>query len=90
MIAFLALLFAYAGFAVLSLGVRRHYVQVFGRPPAPVTRRALRVAGGAALAAALALCTAHWPGSTALVAWAGLLTVGALMHVLLLALASSR
>ena len=76
---------ALAGFAALSLGMRRPFRRVFGNgEPALRKRWALRSAGTALLAAAGAACVAVWGWSVGIVALAGVLGLGAFANVLLL------
>lgn len=76
---------ALAGFAALSLGMRRHFRSVFGNgEPAPRKRWALRSAGAALLAVAGAACVAVWGWSVGIAALAGVLASGAFANVLLL------
>lgn len=76
---------ALAGFAALSLGMRRHFRRVFGNgEPAPRKLWALRSAGAALLAVTGAACVAVWGWSVGITALAGVLASGAFANVLLL------
>jgi Protein of unknown function (DUF3325) len=86
MIELLALALSYAGFVALALSMDRHHRQVWGRVPSGRMRLALRLAGAAGLASALAACVAHAGGSVGPVLWFGLLSAAGLVVVLLLAL----
>lgn len=72
------------GFAWTALSMRKHYLQVFGSEPTGRAPLAWRAAGWALLGAALVLCLAHEGISVGIVAWTGLLSVGALLVTLLL------
>ena len=76
---------AFAGFAALSLTMRRHFRTVYGNAvPTLRQRRALRLAGWTLLAGASAACVAVWGGSVGMVALAGVLSFGAFACVLLM------
>ena len=76
---------AFAGFAALSLAMRRHFRTVYGNAvPSARQRRALRLAGWTLLAGACAACVAVWGGPVGMVALAGVLSCGAFACVLLL------
>ena len=80
-----ALSMAFAGFAALSLAMRRHFRAVYGNvDPTPRQRRALCLAGSTLLAAACAACVAVWGWPVGIVALAGVLSCGAFASVLLL------
>ena len=76
---------AFAGFAALSLTMRRYFRTIYGNAvPAPRQRRALRLAGWTLLAGACAACVAVWGGSVGMVAFAGVLSFGAFACVVLM------
>lgn len=81
---------ALAGFAALSLAMDRHWAQWHGRgaTPAARIRRGLRHAGTVGLAASLAACLALRGPAQGWVAWAGILTLAALVLVLTLTFAA--
>ncbi|MYM80938.1 DUF3325 family protein [Duganella sp. FT50W] len=79
-----ALGLCFAGMAALSLAIDRHHRQAYG-DDAPVRKRhLLRTAGTAMLALAIAPCVALWSAGAGFVAWAGMLTVGALLAAVML------
>lgn len=80
----LAFAFVFAGFAALSLSMERHHRQVWARLPKGRAALGYRLAGFGLIAAALAPSMAAWGGSVGVVAWLGLLTIGALGVALLL------
>jgi len=82
--ALLGLILAIAGFAGLALAMSRHHRDVFGTPPTDRRRRRLRIAGWGLLALSLWPCLTAWGLVIGLVAWAGVLTLGALAVVLAL------
>ena len=76
---------AFAGFAALSLAMRRHFRTVYGNAvPTLRQRRALRLAGWTLLAGACAACVAVWGGSVGVVALGAVLSFGAFACVLLM------
>jgi hypothetical protein len=77
----LFLLAAFAGFAAICAGTRRHAAQVFGRPIAPRTALALKMAGGGLLAIAWAACAFCWGAGMGTVAWVCVLPVAAIAVV---------
>ncbi|MBV7534817.1 DUF3325 domain-containing protein [Duganella sp. sic0402] len=79
-----ALGLCFAGMAALSLAIDRHHRQAYGED-APARKRYLfRVSGGLLLALAIAPCVALWGPGAGLVAWLGMLTIGALLAAVLL------
>ncbi|MRW89621.1 DUF3325 family protein [Duganella sp. FT80W] len=79
-----ALGLCHAGMAALSLAIDRHHRQAYGDDTPPRKRRLLRAAGALLLAMALAPCMLLWGAGAGLVAWLGMLTIGALLSALLL------
>lgn len=77
-----ALLLATAGWAGLALAMEKHRRDVWREAPPPLV---LRLAGTAALAAALAACVAGSGGAIGIVAWLGVLTAAGFAVVLALA-----
>ena len=75
------LLAAFAGFAAICAGTKRHYGQVFGRPITPGRGPMLRIAGGALLAIAWAACAYCWGAGMGTVAWVCVLPVAAVAVV---------
>ncbi len=80
----LALGLVFAGFAALSLSMERHHRQVWARLPKGLAPLGYRLTGFGLITAGLAPAVAAWGGSVGVVAWLGLLTVGALTVALLL------
>ncbi|MYM71945.1 DUF3325 family protein [Duganella sp. FT134W] len=74
-----ALALCFAGMVALSLAIDRHHKQVYGADAPPRKRYLLRVGGTLLLALAIAPCLLLWGSGAGLVAWVGMLTVGALL-----------
>lgn len=71
---------ALPAFTALSLAMERHQEQVFSRALRMDASVAWRFIGIALLALSLASCAAAgWSGAVAFIAWAGMLTFGALL-----------
>lgn len=87
MMVLVALLTAYAGFALLALAMDRHYRQVRGGPLRPGTRLRLRAGGSTCLALSLAACVMHDGWSDGFVLWWGVLSASGIAVVLMLSLA---
>lgn len=81
---YLVFFVCYAGLLALSLAMDRHHSQIRHGKPAPLLRRALRLAGWSLLALALWLCSLAWGWAIGPVAWFGLLSTAALGFVFLL------
>ena len=80
-----ALFLAFAGFAALSLAMRRHFRTLYGNAvPTLRQRLALHLAGWTLLAGACAACVAVWGGPVGMVALAGVFSFGAFACVLLM------
>ena len=79
-----AFLLIVGGFACTALSMRKHQQQVFGTGRARRGRRVWRAAGWLLLGAALLPCIEQSGTGVGLVAWTGLLTVGALVVAMLL------
>lgn len=90
MMVVLALLTAYAGFALLALAMDRHYRQVRGGSIPPGMRLLLRAGGSTWLALSLAASVAHDGWSDGFVLWWGVLSASGIAVVLMLALAPRR
>jgi hypothetical protein len=69
----------FAGMAALSLAIDRHHRQVYGDDAPERKRYLLRVAGALLLAVAIPPCVILWGAGAGLVAWIGMLTIGALL-----------
>jgi hypothetical protein len=76
-----ALLFAYAGFSALCLGMDRHYEAVFDRALPRQHRLTLRLLGSAALALSLWLSARVWGWAYGTVEWIGILGFAGLMLI---------
>lgn len=74
-----ALGLCFAGMAALSLAIDRHHRQVYGDDAPPRKRYLLRVAGTLLLVLAVVPCVVLWGAGAGLVAWIGMLTIGALL-----------
>ncbi|MDX1550615.1 MAG: DUF3325 domain-containing protein [Lysobacter spongiicola] len=86
----IALLLSLLGWALLSLGLPRHYKSVIGCE-LPVHRaRPLRAGGWTAMLAALALCIPAYGWGEGPIFWASALVLGALAWVLLMTALVSR
>lgn len=79
-----ALCMCFAGMAALSLAIDRHHRQVYGDDTPVRKRYLLRAAGVLLLTLAIAPCVVLWGAGAGLVAWIGMLTIGALLAALLL------
>jgi hypothetical protein len=71
------LLLSLLAFMALALAKKRHYKDVFKRPPAPATMRRLRVAGWSALALALGIVVGREGLGLGLVIYSGHTTLAA-------------
>lgn len=81
-----ALLACVLGLACLALSMTRHWRQVFPDSEPPVAAQAtLQVAGACALVAALLLCLANDYWTMALLVWAMMLALSAVIVALVLA-----
>jgi 4-hydroxybenzoate polyprenyltransferase len=88
-----ALCTAFWGFTALSLAMDRHHEASHGRDRMPAGRRRrgrLQLAGTLGLLSSLLACLAVQGATQGWVLWCGVLTVGALALVLLLAYAPAR
>jgi hypothetical protein len=74
-----ALALCFAGMAALSLAIDRHHRQLYGADAPPRKRYLLRTGGTLQLALATMPCVLLWGPGAGLVAWVGMLTVGALL-----------
>lgn len=74
----------YAGMAALSLGMDKHYAQVWAGSLKPLQQKLLRVAGWSLILLALVPSVTGWNATVGIVTWAGMLTLGAIAFVLLL------
>jgi hypothetical protein len=74
-----ALVLCFAGMAAFSLAIDRHHRQVYGADTPARKRHLLRLAGTALLALAILPCVLLWGAGAGVVAWTGMLTVGALL-----------
>ncbi|MRW82991.1 DUF3325 family protein [Pseudoduganella sp. FT26W] len=74
----------FAGMAAFSLAIDRHHRQVYGDDTPVRKRYLLRVAGTLLLVAAIVPCVLLWGGGAGVVAWIGMLTIGALLPATLL------
>lgn len=90
MMALLALVTAYVGFALLALAMDRHYRQVRGGQPVPALRVRWRAGGSLGLVLSLAACVMHDGWSHGLVLWWGVLSTSGIAVVLMLSLAPRR
>lgn len=72
------------GWALLSLGLPRHHVAVFGSEPGPARSRRLRAAGWVLLALGLPACVGEYGAGQGPVFWASALVVAAIAWVLLM------
>lgn len=86
----IALLLSLLGWALLSLGLPRHYKSVFGRDLPARQGRPLRAGGWTAIPAALALCITAYGWGEGPIFWASTLVLGALGWVLLMTALVSR
>jgi len=77
----------FAGMAALSLGMDRHYEQVFGGEPGRCRLAALRLFGALLLALALEPAVKAYGASVGAATWAAELTLGAVAVALLLSYA---
>jgi len=75
---------AYAGFSALSLGMDRHYEDLFDRALPRGRQLALRALGWLGLALSLAACAAAWGWSYGTVEWIGILSIAGLLLIWLL------
>ena len=82
---FAAYLLSTLGFACLALSLPKHWRDIFAMNLEPSLKWVLRIAGWGLLAAALVLCIVRWHAAIGIFAWAGTLTVSALLIALLLA-----
>lgn len=74
----------YAGMAALSLAMEKHHAQVWTDSPRPLQQKSLRVAGWGLILLALVPSITGWNATVGVVAWAGMLSLGAIVFVLLL------
>jgi hypothetical protein len=81
------LLLSYLGFAALCCAMRRHRKEVFDDTYQPLNETVCRVCGWSALTLSLVPCVFLWPGSVAIVAWLGILSMAAFVQVLVLTFA---
>ncbi|WP_052100873.1 DUF3325 domain-containing protein [Novilysobacter arseniciresistens] len=72
------------GWALLSLGLPRHHVAVFGSEPGPARSRRLRGTGWVLLALGLPACIGEYGSGQGPVFWASALVVAAIAWVLLM------
>lgn len=79
-----ALALCYAGMTGLALALDRHHRQVYACDAPPRRRMRLRVAGALMLALGMLPCVVLWGPGAGLVAWVGMLTIGALLPAMLL------
>lgn len=84
MIVLTALGLCFAGMTALSLAIDRHHRQVYGDDTPARRRYLLRVAGTLLLALAIVPCVVLWGAGAGIVAWIGMLTLGALLAAVLL------
>lgn len=84
LMALMALLLGFAGFAALSLAMDRHQEQVLGRALTAAPNHGLRAAGTALLLLALGTCMLPQSQSVAAAVWLGLLSFAALAVAALL------
>lgn len=84
MASFLAFGLCYAGMAALSLGMEKHHAQVWTDSPKPLQQKLLRIAGWVLILLALVPSITGWNATVGVVTWAGMLSLGAIVFVLLL------
>jgi len=78
-----ALVLACAGMVGLSLGLERHYKQLFANKPGTARLRILRAWGWLALGASFLACIAAWGWAMGPVGWLGMISVAGLLWVML-------
>lgn len=79
-----ALGLCFTGMTALALAIDRHHRQVYGDDAPARKRYLLRAAGALLLALAVVPCVLLWGAGAGLVAWIGMLTIGALLAAFLL------
>jgi hypothetical protein len=79
----LALACNYLGWALLGLGLPRHYQQHYGAPPSPARARVLRLAGWATALLGLGLCWHRFDWGQGSVIWAAAWMLAAMGWILL-------
>jgi hypothetical protein len=84
------LLLSVLGMGFLALAMRRHHRQVFRRDPKRFVTIAFRMAGMSSLILCLLACAEAWGWPIGSVAWFGMLSVGALCIVGMLAIRSGK
>jgi hypothetical protein len=79
-----AITLTYGGMAALALAIDRHHRQAYGADATRRTRLLLRCVGAVLLLLAIPPCVQLWGPGAGMVAWTGMLTVGALPPAIIL------